>query len=155
MNNIEKYNFVKKAREERRSLEWIGQHFGHTKEAIRQYCVKHGLSKSKKNTPIILPEEKYKLRLTKRSVQSETGCLEWCGSKTPLGYGTMSFHGKREYVHRVSYILYKGVIPEDMCVCHSCDNPKCINPEHLWLGTQGDNMKDRDKKGRHGMKKQL
>ncbi len=53
------------------------------------------------------------------------------------------------YAHRMAYELYVGPIPDGMCVLHRCDNPGCVNPEHLWLGTQLENVIDRDKKNRH------
>jgi HNH endonuclease len=74
-------------------------------------------------------------------------CLEWTGYKQQ-GYGSMPYKtifGRQ--VHRISYELSNGPA-YGMCVCHSCDNPKCYNPMHLWLGTIGDNIKDSANKGR-------
>lgn len=71
-------------------------------------------------------------------------CWIWNGLRFPSQYGR--FAG--EYAHRFAYKAFKGQIKEGLCVCHSCDNPSCVNPEHLWLGTMADNMKDRDLKGR-------
>lgn len=76
------------------------------------------------------------------------GCWEWLLGKGSAGYGTIAFEGKHYYAHRVAFGLFKGPIPEGMCVCHTCDNRGCCNPEHLWPGTKGDNHIDMLKKGR-------
>lgn len=65
------------------------------------------------------------------------------------GYGRFSFKGIRYYAHRVSWILYKGDIPNGLNVLHECDNPICCNPDHLFLGTQSDNALDMVSKNRH------
>lgn len=68
--------------------------------------------------------------------------------KPGLPYGRLKFNGKKELAHRVAYLLEFGDIPQGMCILHKCDNPKCCNPEHLMAGTQTENIKDRDSKGR-------
>lgn len=70
------------------------------------------------------------------------GCWEWTGSKNSSGYGQLGIDGKLYLVHRISYALFVGMIPDDMLVCHVCDDPKCVNPDHLFLGTYKDNMHD-------------
>lgn len=86
------------------------------------------------------------LSLTK---PSSTGCLEWTRTKTSRGYGCVVFCGKRLNAHRVAWELANNKSPGDLLVCHRCDNPKCINPEHLFLGTVKENALDCVSKGRH------
>lgn len=77
----------------------------------------------------------------------DNGCWEWLATKNQDGYGRVKRFGKLESAHRVSYELYKGELG-DKHVLHSCDNPSCVNPEHLWLGTHLENQKDKANKGR-------
>jgi len=76
------------------------------------------------------------------------GCWIWQGSIANNGYGNIKYKGKRWNTHRVSYIEFVGDIPEGLFVLHKCDVRACCNPEHLWLGTQKDNMHDASLKGR-------
>lgn len=76
-------------------------------------------------------------------------CWEWTAAKDARGYGRVgSKRPRTELAHRVAYRLTKGEIPSGMLVCHSCDNPPCCNPEHLFVGTDADNNKDMHTKGR-------
>lgn len=83
-----------------------------------------------------------------------SGCWIWTGAVTPLNYGFIWINNKITLAHRVSYVIHKDSI-EDQGVCHTCDNPICVNPDHLFLGTQADNNKDRDIKNRHARGKSL
>ena len=79
-------------------------------------------------------------------------CWEWRGTRLKTGYGLMhggSGSAKRwEIAHRVSWMVHFGEIPEELVICHRCDNPPCCNPAHLFLGTKADNNRDRASKGR-------
>lgn len=75
-------------------------------------------------------------------------CWEWQGSRTAKGYGCTSYHNKSLRAHRVSYEINIGHIPDGFDVCHHCDNPPCVRPLHLFVGTRSDNMLDARDKGR-------
>lgn len=75
-------------------------------------------------------------------------CWEWTGHLDRDGYGIFWKEGKNRRASQVSYELFVGPFPFRMLACHSCDNPSCVNPKHIWPGTHGDNHKDRNRKGR-------
>lgn len=85
------------------------------------------------------------------SVDKTESCWNWTGYCDANGYSRITIRSELFLGHVLSYLLHYGPIPDKLHVCHSCDNPKCVNPKHLWLGTHQENMKDRNEKGRCGV----
>lgn len=86
--------------------------------------------------------------LEKMTPVPESGCWLWLGAARPTGYGNFYLHGKHTTAHRASYVLHGGEVTADEVVMHKCDTPECINPAHLVVGTQQDNIHDMFRKGR-------
>lgn len=82
------------------------------------------------------------------AVDDNTGCWNWLLGKDDSGYGLLRINNKNVRAHRLFWEEMVGPIPPGLCVLHKCDNPPCVNPAHLFLGTKGDNNTDRHRKGR-------
>lgn len=80
-------------------------------------------------------------------VRRGRGCWVWMGRRDKDGYGLSEQFGQVR-AHRAAYVSKHGSIPDGMCVLHRCDNPPCVRPDHLWVGTQADNVRDAARKGR-------
>ncbi len=87
-------------------------------------------------------------RFTSKYLEVPSGCWEWQAYKNAQGYGKFGIDRKVKLAHRVSYELKHGELSDTICVLHKCDNPSCVNPDHLFLGTRGDNIRDCISKGR-------
>lgn len=79
------------------------------------------------------------------------GCWEWTGHVSPTGYGKTSWRNRGWTVTRLLYCATVGEFDPALDICHTCDNPPCVNPDHLWLGTRSDNIQDSKAKGRHAL----
>lgn len=84
----------------------------------------------------------------KFTVNPESDCWEWTGSVNNIGYGNISYGNRHWKSHRAAWILYKGPISDGMHVLHKCDNRRCVNPDHLFLGSHTENVRDMYRKGR-------
>jgi len=95
------------------------------------------------------PERRFALSYR---IDRDSGCWVWIGwrvaGRQGPSYGSMRFHGCETRAHRVSWMLNRGPIPAGLWVLHRCDNPPCVNPDHLFLGTNSDNQRDSVAKGR-------
>lgn len=94
-------------------------------------------------------QDVYERLMSKVKHNQETGCWEWQGAtRGSLPYGAIKINGKVYRAHRISFYIFKGNIPKDKILCHTCDNHKCVNPKHLVLGTHSDNLYEAYERGR-------
>ena len=101
-----------------------------------------------KMLPINLTEKDIERFWSKVNVKGDDDCWEWMAGKTSSGYGAFYANGRMNRANRIAYTISNEQIPEKLLVLHKCDNPICCNPGHLFLGTQGDNVRDMWSKGR-------
>lgn len=124
------------------------------KRHSRGYCASHYMKWRKYGDPLEVRqvqfhgaslEERFNAYVGERG----TGCWEWIGGKDPNGYGRLGLNGKPELAHRISWRLSFGPITSADHICHRCDNPGCVRPEHLFKGDHAANMADKMAKKRH------
>ena len=102
-------------------------------------------SKTRRKTP----QERLEDIKSNYKINPKNGCHEWCGPNTSLGYGFYTIQSSKDYAHRLFWEITFGPIPDGKQILHKCDNRCCVNPDHLYTGTQKENVEDMVRRGRH------
>jgi hypothetical protein len=139
------WTVIGETEKKRASYFWLCRCQCGTEKLVEGCTLRNGTSKS---CGCHLLDKKNRIEKIKNNYEiNENGCWIWKGFINQDGYGRIG----DLLAHRCSYEIYKGNIPKDMCICHNCpngDNRACINPDHLWIGTHFENVKDKFPKGR-------
>jgi ribosomal protein L31E len=126
------------------------------KYAAKGFCQKHYNNNKNHGDPLAGTYSQNKAGskeyISENSEIDINGCWLWKRYKNNAGYGQSDFKGKHILAHRLSYLTFVGKIPNNLHVLHNCDNPACVNPKHLFLGTHQDNMNDKVNKNRQASK---
>ena len=123
-----------------------------SKHEAKGFCDKHYQKFKKYGDPLKVVKPTANMDVLGRFyhyANKSVGCWEWSGEIDKYGYGKIFDNGKRKLSHRFSYELHFGVFDFSLYVLHKCDNPRCVNPDHLFLGTAKDNYDDAKSKNRH------
>lgn len=107
----------------------------------RQYCGRSCYVGDRNSNPIWFS-------FAEKTERTKGGCIVWTAHKDKKGYGRLATSGGEVLAHRIAYAMHFGAFPRNLHVLHRCDNPSCVNPHHLFLGTNQDNMADKVRKGR-------
>ena len=126
----------------------VAEAFGISRERVRQLLIENDpnyCAHRSTNKPIIKHKQRPKsIHFFLRNIYVGDDCWEWQRYVDHGGYGRIRYNGKSFYTHQYSWIIFNGAIPPGMHVLHHCDNPSCVNPNHLYIGTHQDNMRDRE-----------
>lgn len=135
-----------------RVKKWIKEHPENRKIVLEKFSIKHHrkncVTCGERYKPVGIETAcSIKCKLLSKIEKKDNGCWIWKGCRGG-NYGKLTQDRKIIGAHRASYLAFKGPIEKGKVICHSCDDPFCINPDHLWIGTQKENMQDAKKKGR-------